>query len=55
MRKKEEKVQLKQNANRFTCQGKISNFNFLKIPERKVIDKKYATSFSDFKKMNSIK
>jgi len=55
MRKKEEKVQLKQNANRFTCQGKISNFKFLKTPERKVIDKKYATSFSDFKKMISIK
>jgi len=55
MRKKEEKVQLKQNANRFTCQGKICNFKFLKIPERKVIDKKYAISFADFKKMNSVK
>lgn len=52
---KEEKVQLKQNANRFTSQGKISNFHFLKVPERKVTNKKLATSFSDFKKMNLIK
>ena len=43
-------IRLKQNSNRYTCEGKISNFNFLKVPDRKVIDKKFATSFADFKK-----
>ena len=45
-------VVLKENANRYTCEGKLSNFNFLKKPDRKVIDKKYAMSFAEFKKLN---
>ena len=47
-----EKILLKENANRYTYEGKISNFNFLKKIERKVVDKKFAISFADFKKMN---
>jgi len=47
----DEKVILKEHANRYTCEGKLSNFNFLKKPDRKVVDKKYAMSFSDFKKL----
>ena len=43
-------IRLKMNANRYTCEGKISNFNFLKVPDRKVVDKKFAMSFADFKK-----
>jgi hypothetical protein len=43
-------LRLKMNANRYTCEGRLSNFNFLKVPPRKVVDKKYAMSFSDFKK-----
>jgi hypothetical protein len=50
MKKADEKVVLKENANRYTCEGRIANFNFLKKPDRKVIDKKYAMSFADFKK-----
>jgi hypothetical protein len=46
-----EKILLKERANRYTYEGKISNFSFLKKVERKIVDKKYGMSFSDFKKM----
>ena len=46
-----EKLILKDKANRYTYEGKLSNFNFLKKVERKVVDKKYALSFADFKKL----
>ena len=46
-----EKILLKDNANRYTYEGKMSNFNFLKKINRKLVDKKYALSFSDFKQM----
>lgn len=52
--KDNDSVRLKMNANRYTCEGKISNFNFLKVPDRKVVDKKYAMSFADFKKKSSL-
>ena len=45
---------LKENANRYTYEGRFSNFNPLQKIERKQVDKKYATSFSDFKKMQKI-
>jgi hypothetical protein len=50
-----EKVLLKDKANRYTYEGKLSNFNFLKKVERKVVDKKYAMTFADFKKMQQKK
>jgi hypothetical protein len=43
-------VLLKDRANRYTYEGKLSNFNFLKKIERKVVDKKFSMSFADFKK-----
>jgi len=46
-----EKILLKERANRYTYEGKISNFSFLKKVERKIVDKKYAMTFADFKKM----
>jgi hypothetical protein len=49
--KQGEPILLKENANRYTCEGKLSNFNFLKKPDRKVIDKKFGMTFADFKKM----
>ena len=52
VKKDDEKTILKENANRYTCEGKIANFSFLKKPDRKVIDKKYAMSFADYKKLN---
>jgi hypothetical protein len=45
-----EKMLLKEKANRFTYEGKLINFSFLKKIDRKVVDKKYGLSFADFKK-----
>lgn len=45
-----EKVLLKQKANRYTYEGKMANFSFLQKVERKTVDKKFAMSFADFKK-----
>ena len=39
-------------ANRYTHQGKIANFNFLKKPDKKLINKKLSLTFSDYKKLN---
>ena len=39
-------------TNRYTHQGKIANFNFLKKPDKKLINKKLSLTFSDFKKLN---
>jgi hypothetical protein len=50
--KENEKVLLKENANSYTFDGKISNFSFLKKIEKKVFNKKLGFSFADFKKMN---
>jgi len=42
---------LKEEANRYLCKGRFSNFNLLQKVDRKKIDKKYALNFADFKKM----
>jgi hypothetical protein len=42
---------LKERANRYSYQGKMVNFSFLKKVDRKVVDKTYALSFAEFKKM----
>ena len=49
--KENEKILLKERANRYTYEGKLANFNFLQKVERKVFNKKLALTFSDFKKM----
>jgi hypothetical protein len=49
------KLLLKENANRYSYQGKMCNFNFLKKIDRKSVDKKYTLTFADFKKMNELK
>jgi hypothetical protein len=49
--KEDEKIILKERANRYTYEGKFANFNFLQKIERKVFNKKLGISFSDFKKM----
>jgi hypothetical protein len=46
-----EKIILKNRLNKYTYEGKIANFNFLKKIKRSVVDKKSSTSFADFKKM----
>ena len=46
-----EKQLLKENANRYTWEGRLSSMQLLKKIDRKMIDKKYAMSFSDFKQI----
>jgi hypothetical protein len=48
----EEKI-VKENANRYSFEGKIANFSFLKKIDRKAVDKRYAVSFSEFKKLKN--
>jgi len=48
--KENEKILLKENANRYTYEGKFANFSFIKKVDRKIVDKKFAMTFSDFKK-----
>jgi len=49
--KQNEDVILKENANRYSYQGKLANFSFLKKVDRKVVDKNYAITFAEFKKL----
>ena len=46
-----EKQLLKENSNRYTWEGRLSSMQLLKKVDRKMIDKKYAMSFSDFKQI----
>jgi len=50
-KKEEEEKIIKEKANRYSYEGKFANYNFLKKVDRKITDKRYNTSFSDFKKM----
>lgn len=50
---KQDKVYiLKERANRYSYEGKIMNFQFLKKVDKKCVDKNYTMSFSEFKKLN---
>ena len=49
------KILLKDKANRYTYEGKLANFSFLKKVDRKIVNKKFAITFADFKKMNKNK
>ena len=49
--KQDENMILKEKANRYSYQGKLANFSFLKKVDRKTVDKNYALSFAEFKKM----
>lgn len=46
-----EKMILKEHANRYTYEGRLSNLSVLKKIDRKLVDKKYAMTFAEFKKM----
>jgi hypothetical protein len=50
-----EKQLLKENANRYTWEGRVANLPILKKVDRKTVDKKYAMSFADFKQMQQNK
>jgi hypothetical protein len=47
----DDKIILKECSNRYTYQGRFSNFKPMQKIERKKIDKKYAMNFAEFKKM----
>lgn len=49
------KMLVKDNANRYTWEGRLSGFCPLKKIPKAVTDKKLGMSYSDFKKMNRIK
>jgi hypothetical protein len=46
-----EKMLLKECANRYTWEGRMSNLPLIKKVEKKHVDKNYEMSFADFKKM----
>ena len=50
-----EKQLFKENANRYTWEGRLANFSVLKKVDRKIVDKNYTLSFADFKQMSQIK
>jgi hypothetical protein len=50
-KQEQEKFLLKERANRYTYEGKFANFSFIKKVDRKLVDKKFAMTFADFKKM----
>ena len=50
----EEKI-VKERANRYSFEGKLANFSFLKKVDRKEVDKRYGVSFAEFKKMQQNK
>ena len=50
-----EKMLLKENANRYTWEGRMANVSFLKKVDKKMVDKNYEMSFADFKKMQTKK
>lgn len=53
--KSENDAVLKERANRYTYEGKMANFSFIKKIDRKIVDKKLAMTFADFKKMGLAK
>jgi len=50
----EEKI-VKERANRYSFEGKLVNFSFLKKVDRKAVDNRYGMSFAEFKKMQQKK
>jgi hypothetical protein len=46
-----EKQLLKENANRYTWEGRLSNFNPLKKIDKKIVNKQLNLTFADFKRM----
>jgi hypothetical protein len=52
-KRENEKILLKDNANRYTYEGKFANFSFLKKVNRKTVNKKFAMTFADFKKLQT--
>jgi hypothetical protein len=52
---KTEKQLVKENANRYTWEGRLTNFSPLKKIDKKVVDKNLTLTYADFKKMSQNK
>lgn len=50
-----EKQLLKENANRYTWEGRMANFSPLKKIDKKIVNKKLEMSFADFKRIQNKK
>lgn len=50
----QEKQVLKETSNRYTWEGRIANLTLLKKVDKKLVDKKLALSFADFKMLQKI-
>ena len=50
-----EEMLLKENANRYTWEGRLANMSILKKVDRTVVDKNYSLSFADFKQLQKQK
>ncbi len=48
-----EKILLKENANRYTWEGRLTNFCPLKKIDKKILNKKLSMTYSDFKKLSA--
>ena len=46
-----EKLLVKENANRYTWEGRLTNFRPLKQIDKKILDKKLSMTYADFKKI----
>jgi hypothetical protein len=46
-----ERLLLKERANRYSYQGKFANFSFLQKIDKKKVDKNYALSYAEYKKL----
>ena len=46
-----DKQLLKEHANRYTCEGRLTDFNPLKKIDKKMLNKKLAMTYADFKRM----
>ena len=52
--KKSEKMFLKENANRYTWEGRLTNFCPLKKIDKKVLDKNLNMTYAEFKKLQKV-
>ena len=51
--KSSDKILLKENANRYTWEGRLSNLSLLKKVDKKTLNKQLAMTYADFKRMHA--
>ena len=51
VKENKEKLLVKENANRYTWEGRLTNFCPLKQIDKKILDKKLSMTYADFKKI----